>query len=74
MINLEDDFNSMVMDRHHNQMKSLGEPGHPGSSASTCHECFKVDPGVVEHAAPYQVEDARGHLTSKQFDAMFGNR
>ena len=72
MIRLEDDFHSMVSDRHHDQMKKRGEPGHPGFSASTCHECFKVDPTVTNLASEHSAQEARSYLSSQQWKEMFG--
>lgn len=57
----------------HYHSQSKGDAEHKGSTASTCPACFAIDPQTVEHSYEYQREAARGHLTSQQFDKMFGH-
>jgi predicted adenine nucleotide alpha hydrolase (AANH) superfamily ATPase len=65
---VENDMN----DRWHWHHQSKGRTDHKGESAATCHACFKIDKSVTEHAAPWQADDARSHLSSQQWKEMFG--
>jgi hypothetical protein len=57
----------------HNHSQSKGDKEHKGIPASTCPACFENDPVTVEHSYESDREAARGHLTSQQFDKMFGH-
>jgi hypothetical protein len=60
-------------EKWHHFFQSKGYEDHKGPTASTCPACFAVDPQTVEHSYESDREAARGHLTSQQFDKMFGH-
>ena len=50
------------------------DSSHKGYTAATCPACFEDNPSVTRHAGGHEIEAARGHLTSQQFDTMFGGK
>jgi len=66
----EDDMN----DRFHWNMQHQGNAAHKGQYSATCPACFEVNPSVVRHASKSDAEGARAHLSTQQFNKMFGNR